>query len=123
MLDLKALLSKILTMLTVEDISDKITFGGAWTGLQRVAYRIGNMVFFSLEGYAGTIVGGSQYTIATIASGYRPKSNVILTAHSTNIGYVPQAVVNAWVWTSGDVTVRPSNGSGNYIFVSGCYAI
>lgn len=123
MLDLKALLNKILNMLIVKDISNEITFSSAWTNLQRVAYRIGNMVFFSLEGYASTIVGGSQYTIATIANGYRPKSTITLTAHSTNNSYVPQAIVNAWVWTSGDITVRPNNGSGNYIFVSGCYAI
>ena len=124
MLDLKALLAKILDALKVKDISDEITFTGAWSNYMRKAYLIdGKFVFFMLEGYAGTIMQGTQYTIATIASGYRPKDNLAFTGHATDAGYVPQSVVNCYVWTNGNITVRCSNGNGNYVFVSGWYAL
>lgn len=110
--------------LTVEDISDKITFGSAWSNYMRKAYLVGGkFVFFTLEGYDGTIMAGTQYTIATIASGYRPKDNLAFTGHATNANYLPQSVVNCYVWTSGDITVRCSNANGNYVFVSGWYAL
>ena len=124
MLDLKALLAKILDALKVKDISDKITFTGAWSNYIRKAYLIGGkFVFFTLEGYASTIVAGAQYTIATIASGYRPKDYLVFTGHATDTNYLPQSVVNCFVWTSGDITIRCSNGNGNYVFVSGWYAL
>ena len=107
----------------IEDISSQITFGGAWTQMVKVAYKVGKLVFFDLEGSTSTIVGGTQYTMATIASGYRPSSSIYLTGHTTNASYVPQAVVNAIAWTSGDITVRPSNANGLYFFVSGWYVI
>ena len=110
--------------MSVEDISDKITFGSAWSNFHRKAYLIGGkFVFFTLEGYAGTIVAGTQYTIATIASGYRPKDTLMFTGHATNSSYVPQSVVNCYVFTSGDITVRCSNANGNYVFINGWYAL
>lgn len=125
--DLTNILNQVLTAssgMSVEDISDKITFGSAWSNLHRKAYLIGGkFVFFTLEGYAGTIVAGTQYTIATIASGYRPKDTEIFTGHATNSSYVPQSVVNCYVWTSGDITVRCSNANGNYVFINGWYAL
>lgn len=125
--DLTNILNQVLTAssgMSVEDISDKITFGSAWSNLHRQAYLIGGkFVFFTLEGYAGTIVAGTQYTIATIASGYRPKDTVVFTGHATNSSYVPQSVVNCYVWASGDITIRCSNANGNYVFINGWYAL
>lgn len=125
--DLANILNEVLTAssgMTVEDISDKITFTGAWSNYMRKAYLIGGkFVFFTLEGYAGAIMQGTQYTIATIASGYRPKDNLAFTGHATNSGYLPQSIVNCYVWTGGDITVRCSNANGNYVFVSGWYAL
>ena len=108
----------------VKDISDKIAFGSAWSSIIKQAYLIGGkFVFFTLEGYADTIIAGTQYTIATIASGYRPKDTLAFTGHATKVGYFPQSIVNCFVWTSGDMTVRCSNGNGNYVFVSGWYLV
>lgn len=125
--DLKNILNEVLPScsgMSIEDITDKITFGGAWTAMQAKAYLLGGrFVFFVLEGYAGTIVAGTQYTIATIASGYRPKDTLPFTGHATNSSYVPQSVVNCYVWTSGDITIRCSNANGNYVFISGWYAL
>lgn len=125
--DLTNILNEVLTAssgMTVEDISDKITFGDAWSNYMRKAYLIGGkFVFFTLEGYASTIMAGTQYTIATIASGYRPKDNLAFTGHATDTNYLPQSTVNCYVWTSGDITVRCSNGNGNYVFVSCWYAL
>lgn len=108
---------------TVEDISNQITLGSAWTNLGKIAYRVGKVCYFYMDVYAGTIVGGTQYTVATIASGYRPTFTVGFTGHTTNSNYVPQAVVNAFVGTSGDITIRASNSNGNYVFLSGWWIL
>lgn len=124
MLNLKKTLTKLLDALKVKDISDKITFGSAWSNYMKKAYLIGGkFVFFTLEGYADIIGAGTQYTIATIASGYRPKDNLAFTGHGTDVNYLPQSTVNCYVWTSGDITVRCSNANGNYVFVSGWYLV
>ncbi len=116
-------IKELLLGLIAEDISDKITFGGAWANQHRRAYRIGGMVFFTLEGYAGTIVAGTEYTLATIANGYKPKNDVAFTGHTTNVSFLPNGIVNCWVWASGSITVRVSNANGNFVFVSGWYKI
>lgn len=140
MLDLKALLAKILKNqvqvatfskeveafingLNIEDISDKFTFTSAWSNLVCSAYKIGKLVVFSLEGNAGTVVAGTQYTMVTIASGYRPKTTTYYTGHGTDGSYFPQGIVNSIVWTSGDITVRPQTNTCNYIFLSGMYVL
>ena len=122
--DLKNVLNEVLPSgAPVEDISSSFTFGSSWTPMLKIAYKIGNLVVFSLEGNAGTIIGGTQYTMATIASGYRPRANTCFTGHTTNSNYVGQGYVNAWAWTGGDFTIRTSNSNGQYVFVNGCYVI
>lgn len=123
MLNVKKTLTKILSFLGVEDISSQITFGGAWTGLHKSAYKIGNLVVISLEASASTVVAGALYTIANVASGYRPRNGVLLSAHTTNGNYVPQAVVNSWAESDGQITVRASNANGTYFMISGVYII
>ena len=107
----------------MEDISDKITFGAAWTKQICKAYKVGNLVFYDIQAYAGQVVAGTQYTVATIASGYRPSANYPTTGHGTNANYVPQGLINGFVWSSGDITVRPETATCNYVFISGFYAI
>lgn len=113
--------STITNNAVIEDISDKFTFSSAWTNYGRVAWRVGKMVYFYLNGYAGTITGGTQYTMATIASGYRPASTISFTWHTINNGYVPQSIVDGHVRTSGDIDVRASNGNGNFVIATGFY--
>ena len=81
-LDLKELIEKLVLNAVVEDISGKITLGGAWTNLGKVAYRVGKVCYFYIEAYTPTTVGGSEYTIATIASGYRPRATFAYTGHT-----------------------------------------
>lgn len=124
MFDLKALLTKILNCLIVEDITNKITFDSAWTEIYKKAYKIGNVVYFGLEGYvSGTFVAGTQYTMATIASGYRPRIYMPVQAHITNSSYQPTGISNSWVWGDGSITVRPQNTNGRFFFISGTYVI
>lgn len=107
----------------VEDISDKITLGAAWTNLTKVAYRVGKVCYFYIEAYAGTVIEGTQYIIATIASGYRPRATVAHTGHTTNGSFLAQGIVNTFVWTNGDITVRAQNGNGKYVFISGWWIL
>lgn len=124
MLDVKVLLTKILQVLVVKDISSSFTFTSAWTGVFKKAYLIcGKFVVFTLEGYAGTIVGGAQYTMAQVASPYEPKAKIVHTGHVTNGSYLATGVANCWVWPDGSITVRASNGNGNYVFFSGWYVV
>lgn len=124
MLSVKKLFYKILTHIALEDISDKITIASGWQSMHRTAYKIGNMVFFSIEGYSqSAVVGGTQYTLANIASGYRPSKSIPFTGHATDSNFTPQAVVNGNVWTDGTITGRASNPNGRYFFISGFYRI
>ena len=124
MLDVKALLTKILQVLVVKDISSSFTFTSAWTGLVKKAYLIcGKFVVFTLEASAGTIVGGTQYTMARVASPYKPTTATVHTGHVTNASYVATGIANCWAWANGDITIRASNGNGNYVFFSGWYIL
>lgn len=124
MLDLKALLTKILQLLIVKDISASFTFTSAWTGMVKKAFLVGGkLVVFALEGNAGTIVGGTQYTMAQVASPYKPSTAIPHTGHVTNASYVATGFANCWVWADGDITIRASNGNGNYVFFTGWYIL
>lgn len=123
MLNIKKTLTKMLSSLAVEDVTDKITLTAAWTTQSKRAYRFGDMVFFSFEGYAGTVTAGTQYTIATISSDLKPKDNLPFTGHTTNGNFLPNGTVNAWVWTDKTITVRVSNANGNFVFVDGWFEV
>ena len=122
-LDLKELIEKLVLNAVVEDISGKITLGGAWTNLGKAAYRVGKVCYFYIEAYTPTTVGGSEYTIATIASGYRPRATFAYTGHTTNSNFLAQGIINNFVKTNGDITVRPQNGNGQYFFISGWWIL
>ena len=123
MLNIKKTLTKILSFLGVEDIPDKITLTSAWTDHGINAYKVGKICVFGLRVYTSTYVGGTQYTVATIADGYRPRNTLTHTGHTTDANYVAKAVVNTFVWTSGDITVRASNNSGGFFFLSGWWIL
>ena len=120
---LKELIKNLLNNQKIEDISDKITLGGAWTLVFKKAYRVGSMAFFDIEAYTSSYVAGTEYVLATIASGYRPKTSLPCTGHTTNGSYTPQGVVNCIANTNGNIRVVASNTNGNYFFIQGFYEI
>lgn len=122
-LDLKELIEKLVLNAVVEDISGKITLGGAWTNVGKVAYRVGKVCYFYIEAYTPTTVGGAEYTIATIAADYRPRATVAHTGHTTNDNFLAQGIINTFVKTNGNITVRPQNGNGQYFFISGWWIL
>lgn len=107
----------------VEDISSQITIDSAWTVREKFAYKVGKVCYFFIGASRSSITGGTQYTIARIASGYRPKDTLFYTGHSTNSSYVPQGIVNGIAWTGGDITVRPQNGNGTIVYLAGCWVL
>lgn len=123
MLSTKKLLYKVCEAISALDISTHLTFNSAWTNLHKSAYKVGNMVYFTLEGYTSTFVAGTEYTIVTIDSGYRPSKNYPFTGHLTDSNFKPVGIVTCFANTNGTVTVRASNTSGNYFFISGFFKI
>lgn len=81
---------------SVKDISSEITFGSSWTNLHRSAYKVGNMVYFTLEGYTSSFVAGTEYTMATITNGYRPAKNYPFTGHTTDGNFKPIGLVTCF---------------------------
>lgn len=116
-------ISAIKTALAVEDISAQLTLGGAWSQLIRVAYRVGNMVFFYIEASTSSYTADYDYTIATFASGYRPSGSVVCNGYTTDGNYNPKSVVSAILQSNGGLHVRASNNSGAYFFVTGFFKI
>ena len=115
--------SKIHNPAMVEDISNKITIGAAWTDQHRSAYKVGDMAYFTIEANTETFVAGIEYTIATIDSGYRPAKNYPFTGHLTDSNFKPVGVVMCFVKTDGTITVRASNTNDNFFFISGFFKI
>lgn len=136
MLNLKKMLTKILasiadtnTFITdsrgrqFQDISDKITMGGAWTPVYKHAWLVDGIVYFNIEAQVSSYQANYQYTIATIAAGYRPRTTVAGQGHTTNGSYSPQSIVNVMAGHDGALKVSAQNTSGEYFFVSGWYRI
>lgn len=124
MLNVKKTLTKILTALTVEDISDKVKMGGAWTAYHKQAYLVcGKFAFVTIQAYTSTFVAGAQYTVATISSGYRPSKSLPFTGHATDQSFAPQAVLNCWAYADGSITARASNTNGSHFFLSCWYKL
>lgn len=107
----------------VQDISSGFTFGGAWTGLVKNAYKYDKLVFFSLEARVSSYVANYSYTIATIASSYRPATMYIGNGYTTDGSYNPKDVVSVRIDPGGDIIVDASNNTGAYFFITGFYLL
>ena len=107
----------------VEDVSAYFTLGGAWTGIVKKAYKYDRMVFFHIEASVGTYQANYGYTIATVASGYRPTTMAVCNAYTTDGSYHPKAVVSSRLETNGNLIVDSQNTTGSYFFVTGFYYI
>lgn len=124
MLNVKKTLTKILSFLGVEDVSDKITLSSAWTAYHKQAYLVcGKFMFVTIQAYTPTFVAGTEYTVATISSGYRPSKSLPFTGHTTDMSYTPAAVVNCWATTAGNIMARASNTNGHHFFLSCWYRV
>lgn len=145
MLDVKKMLTKLLTKskstdssittlqsdvatlknteLKVVDVTNRITMGGAFTQVHKSAYQIGHLLFFTIEATVGTYVGGTTYTIATAASGYRPNQMTPCVGYTSDSTFLPKATVTAFVEAGGAIKVNAENQSGNYFYVKGFYYV
>ena len=105
----------------MEDISSMFTFGGAWTGLVKKAYRVGKLVFFHLEASVSSYQANYNYTMCTIASGYRPLWNTVFYGYTTDGSYNPKSIISARSAIDGNIIVNAQNTTGSYFFVTGFY--
>lgn len=112
-LDLKALLSKILTSLTThtETFTITRTSGASITGTP-TAYIIGKMcqIRFDLI-YSISVASGSNIFVGTLPSKYAPVSRIVGTSYYGN------GVIALDINPSGQITVR--NASDHAITISG----
>ena len=111
------------TLPSVEDISSSFTFGGAWTSIVKTAYKYDKMVFFHLEASTSSYQANYGYTIATIASSYRPNQMFIGHGYTTDGSYNPKAVVSVRINSNGNIVVDSQNNTGAYFFITGFYVI
>ena len=111
------------TVPTLEDISSGFTFGGAWTSIVKKAYKYDKMVFFHLEASTSSYTANYSYTIATIASSYRPNMMFIGNGYTTDGSYNPKAVVSVRINSNGNIIVDAQNNTGAYFFITGFYVI
>ena len=111
------------TELKIVDVSNKITFSGAFTQVHKSAYQIGRLLFFTLEATVDTYVGGTTYTMATARSGYRPNQMTPCVGYTSDSTFLPKATVSCYVETNGAIKVNAENQQGNYFFVKGFYYV
>lgn len=106
-----------------EDISSQFTFGGAWTGMVKNAWKYGKLIFFHLEATTSSFAANYTYTIATIASGYRPSAMMIGNGYTTDGSYNPKALVSTRINSNGSIQISAQNTQGAYFFITGFYYI
>lgn len=111
------------SQLKIVDVSNKISFGGAFTPVHKSAYQIGHLLFFTLEATVGTYVGGTTYTIATAQSRYRPNQMTPCVGYTSDSTFLPKATVSCYVETGGAIKVNAENQQGSYFFVKGFYYV
>ena len=107
----------------VEDISSSFTYGGAWTSLVKKAYKYDKMVFFHLEASVSSFQANYGYTIATIASAYRPTQMYIGNGYTTDGSYNPKATVSVQINSNGNIVVDANATTGTYFFITGFYLL
>lgn len=115
----EAALSKLLTT----DITSSITFGAAWTSTSLTATVSGGRVDIMFVAYAASYLANTEYTVATIAADYAPKSLEVCTGHTTDANYNPQGLVTVKAYANGNIGVIAQNTNGNYFVVHLSYAI
>lgn len=108
---------------TVEDISSSFTLGGAWTQIVKRAWKYDKLVFFHIEASVGSYQANYGYTIATVASAYRPSAMAVCQGYTTDGSYNPKAVVSSRLETNGNLIVDSQNTTGSYFFVTGFYRL
>lgn len=111
------------SQLKIVDVSNKISFGSAFTPVHKSAYQIGHLIFFTLEATVGTYVGGTTYTIATAASGYRPNQMTPCVGYTSDSTFLPKATVSCYVEANGAIKVNAENQNGSYFYVKGFYYV
>ena len=115
--------STIKKMSHFEDVSSKITLGSAWNNLYKNAYRIGNMVFFTIEVTTSSYVAETEYTLATLSSDIKPKSTVAMFGAVTDSNYIVKSTSSILCKNNGTITIRTTNTNGSYWFINGWYYI
>lgn len=111
------------SQLKVVDVTNRIAMGSAFTQVHKSAYQIGHLLFFTIEATVGTYVGGTTYTIATAASGYRPNTMTPCVGYTSDGGFTPKATVSCYVEPTGAIKVNAENQQGSYFFVKGFYYV
>lgn len=115
----EAALQKLLTT----DITSSITFGAAWTSTSLTATVSGGRVDIMFVAYAASYLANTEYTVATIAADYAPRSLEVCTGHTTDANYNPQGLVTVKAYANGNIGVIAQNTNGNYFVVHLSYAI
>ena len=115
--------STIKKMAHFEEVSSKITIGSAWNVLYKRAYKVGNVVFFSIEATTGTYVAEAEYTIATLSNDIKPKYTVTMFGAVTDGNYIVKSTPSILCNNNGTITVRTTNTNGSYWFINGWYYI
>lgn len=113
----------IKSMAHIEDVSSKITIGSAWNVLYKRAYKVGNVVFFSIEATTDTYVAEAEYTIATLSNDIKPKYTVTMFGAVTDGNYIVKSTPSILCKNNGTITVRTTNTNGSYWFINGWYYI
>lgn len=122
MLNVKALLTKILLATVATDVSSQITVGSAWTVLQKRAVKIGNRVYFWIEANTSSYTYPYVYNFATFSNAIKPKYMNAFTGHTTDGSFTPKGILT--FYTDGTtLKVSAQNNAGAYFFVNGSYEI
>ena len=115
--------STIKKMAHFEEVSSKITIGSAWNVIYKRAYKVGNVVFFSIEATTDTYVAEAEYTIATLSDDIKPKYTISMFGAVTDENYIVKSTPSILCKNNGTITVRTANTDGSYWFINGWYYI
>ena len=114
----------IKSMAHIEDVSSKITIVSAWNVIYKRAYKVGNVVFFSIEAATSTYEAETEYTFATLSNDIKPEyPTKVMFGAVTDGNYNVKSIPSILCKYNGTLTVITTNTNGSYWFVNGWYYI
>lgn len=108
----------------VENVSDKFAINAAWTNQRKNAWKIGNLVFFSLSGVTSSYTANYMYDFATIDNSIKPKTISDFIGHKGDSNFNLLGLFEIHISSaSSKIQVNTSNTNGNYWYVDGWFEV
>lgn len=109
---------------TPVDVSSHATVNSAWTATSKKLIKLGNIVYFTVSGYATSYVANNTYRMVTLDSTLKPKNSPAFMGVRTDANYNVKGYHSVHVnMGQSSIDVSASTTQGSYWFLSGWFEV